>query len=338
MDFWNMAFWNVVCLVVIFGLALVFPAISLVVSVRGLGSDALNEKQRRAGEQELRKAGIVRAGEEWEEHDLDKLMLNMRRYDQWKSIGVAATILLTGGVGDIALVVIARGSILSSAYAWPAIGFFLGATTLGVSVGYIMSDRRFMTREGTLPAPPADAIFTGADGVFRSPWWLRVIDSGLIVSVIICTLLYAVGMGGPLEDPSARLSVARYPWVIWCIPLALCVIVAAQEFLVRWEIGRPPLRLTGQPELAERADLHRRREACKGVYDLDAFPPIPWLSLNQLMAFSSSALSSLEFPMMLAAFGVLFVSVCVYGLADTRRKRQARRAAGAGIRGQGGVV
>ncbi|MGZ3599257.1 MAG: hypothetical protein ACXWQ5_06040, partial [Ktedonobacterales bacterium] len=69
-----MDFWNVVWLVAILGLVVVFPAISLIIDTRGLGTNALSEEQRRAREKELREAGILREGEAWEPRDLDALM------------------------------------------------------------------------------------------------------------------------------------------------------------------------------------------------------------------------------------------------------------------------
>lgn len=334
MDYWNLGW-----LVVMLGLAVVGPVIALVVSVRGLGVDTLSEKQRRAGEKELRAAGIVREGEEWEARDLDELMLNMRRYDQWKSIGVAATILVTGGAGTVALIATADGWVNSIVYLTPTLGILGGSVVLGVSVGYVLSDRSFAFRTGILPPPGMLAIFSGVNGVARRPWLLRVLEVGLVMAVSICALLYTLGKGGPLEDTTARLMVARHIWLIWCIPVAVCVTVAAREVLLWWEKRRPPLLLTEQPELAGRADLYRRREVYKSVVsDWTVFFSIPWLSMSHLMTFEGLVDFSIQFPLSLAAFGAWIVSILAYGLTDTRRKRQARSMGDAGLHGGGGMV
>lgn len=334
MDFWNLAW-----LVLMLGGAVVGPAIWLVVEVRGLGADRLSEKQRRTGEEELRKAGIVRDGEEWEAHDLDELLLNMRRYEQWRSIGANAPILLTGGVGMVALVVMAGGMVSSSVYTTLALAILWSTITLGACVGYITSDRRFAARAGALAAPHADAIFTGQDGVTRRPQWFGVIDLGLIIGVSFCTLLYAVGRGGTLENATTHAVIAHHPWLIWYIPVALCVMLTARELLVWWELRRPPLRLTEQVELAERTDLHRRREAYKSlVSDWTVFFSIPLLSMFYLMTFEGLVDSSIHLLLYLAAFVAWITEGGVYGMADTRRKRLARRASDVGLRGEGRVV
>lgn len=60
-----MDYWYLALLIIAFGLAMtVVPVIMLIVGVGRLGADTLSERQRRAGEKELREAGIVRAGEE----------------------------------------------------------------------------------------------------------------------------------------------------------------------------------------------------------------------------------------------------------------------------------
>ncbi len=109
-----MHYWNLLWLVLLLGITVVAPIITLAVAVRGLGTGTLSEKQRQAGEKELREGGIVRDGETWEARDLDELLLSMRRYDLWKSMGMSITMLLTGGVGMVALVVMAGGLVSSS--------------------------------------------------------------------------------------------------------------------------------------------------------------------------------------------------------------------------------
>lgn len=282
--------WNVVWFVLMLGLAVVV----LVVAVRWLGAGTLNEKQRRTEEKKLREASIVRAGETWDARDLDELMLNMRRYAHWQSIGVAVTFLLTGGIGMVALARAAGGLVNSPVYTFPAMGIWAGSLTLGASIGYITSDRRFVDRAGTLPAPRAEAIFTHVTGVLLRPRWLRWLDVAFTMGVSFCTLLYAAGKGGTLLYLTMSPATARHPWLIWCIPVALYIFLAMRELLAWWEGRRPPLRLTEQPELAGRADLYWRREACKWLSDSPVFRPVPWLSFFQLAAFSSQALSSIE--------------------------------------------
>ncbi len=330
-----MDYWNLVWLVLMLGGGVVAPAIWLVVAVRGLGADRLSEKQRQAGGEELRKAGVVRDGESWEARDLDELLLNMRQYDQYKAVGAALTILVTGGIGMVALIRATDGWVNSFAYLVPALGIWAASVALGMSVGYVMSDMSFAAPAGALPMPQAEAIFSGAGAVARRRWWLRVLDIGLVVGVITCALIYALGKGGRLEDTATRLAVAHHPWLIWCVPVALGVIVATQELRVWWEMRRPSLGLTEQPELAGRADLHRRREVCRTVYESEMVP-VP--AFVQLMAFSSSALSSIGFALSIVAFGAYVVEEFASTMVDTRRKRQARRASDVGLRGGGGAV
>ncbi len=102
-----------------------------------------------------------------------------------------------------------------------------------------------------------------------------------------------------------------------------------------WERRRPPLRLTEQPVLAERADLYRRREAHSEVHHP---MPVPWLVFLQLMAFSSWALISFELPLMVVAIGAMIVEAFAYMLAESRRTRQARAAGGTGLHGEGETV
>lgn len=336
-----MDYWNVVWLVAMLGLAVVAPVIALVVAVRGLGVNALSEKQRRAGEEALRKAGIVRESEAWEARDLNELLLNMRRYDQWKSIGINGTILLTGGVGMIALIWAAGGMVNLLAYTTPAWGIWIGSLALGVSVGYVASDRRFAARADALAAPRVhvEGIFSGPDGAWHRPWWVLVLDAGLIAGVIVCTLLYALGRGDRLDDATTNFTVAHHPWLIWCVPVALCVNLATRELLMWWERQRSPLRLTERPELAGRADLHRRREAYKALFsDWTVLFSIPWLSMSYLMAFDGLAGFSIQFPLALAAFGAWGAGIIAHGLVESRRKRQARIAGDAGLRGGSGAV
>lgn len=330
-----MEYWNLVWLVVMLGFAVGVPVIMLVVAARGLGADTLSEKQRRAGEKVLREAGIVRAGEAWEARDLDELMLNMRQHDQYQLVGAALTILLTSGAGVVALITAADGWVNSSVYLTTALGILNGSVVLGVSVGYVASDRSFAARAGELPVPQRDAIFSGAGEALRRTWWLRWLDVGLVVAVSICTLLYTLGKGGPLEDTTVRPAVARHPWLIWCIPVAACVIVAAREILVWWERRRPPLLLTEQPELAGRADLYRRREVWSKVYELT---PVSMLVFVQLVAFSSQALFSIEFPLLIVALGSVAVGAFAEMRAESRRTRQGQRAGDAGLDGGGGAV
>ncbi|MGZ6375841.1 MAG: hypothetical protein ACXWPI_14135 [Ktedonobacterales bacterium] len=330
-----MDFWNVVWLVAILGLVVVFPAISLIIDTRGLGTNALSEEQRRAREKELREAGILREGEAWEPRDLDALMLNMRRYGIRRTMGVAITVLLTGGVGMFVLIVSVGGSIFSFGYIFPSLGIVAGSFALGECAGYIMSDRRFANYGGTLLAPSAEAIFTGAGGIARRSWWLQILDVGLLVGVSVCTLLYALGKGGTLDNPTTRLAITHHPWLIWCIPVALCIVLATKELLAWWEMRRPPLRLTEQPELAGRADMHRRREACKGLNDST---PVGLLSFLQLIAISSQALFSIEFPLLIVALGALIVGAFARMKAESRTTRQGQRTGDAGIHGGGGAV
>ncbi len=333
MDYWNLLF-----LVLLLGFAVVAPVIVLVVAVRGLGSHTLSEKQRRAGEEELRKAGIVREGETWEARDLDELMLNMRRYDQWQRIGIAITVLLTGGVGVVALIAIAGGMVNADVYMTPIGAIWWSSVTLGVSVGYLTTDRRFAARVGELPIPRSEAIFSGAGGVLRRPQWLRVLDVGLIAGVSFVTLLYALGKGGALENAATNLAVARHPWLLWCTPVALCIIVVTRELMVQWEMRRPPLRLTEQAELAGCADLYQRREASKWFYNTEVCLPVSWLFFFQLDVVDSQTLSPIRFPLFLVALGTWIVNLFVYSRAESRRTRQGQGASDVGLRGGGEVV
>ena len=333
-----MDYWNVGLFVFSLGFTVVVPLIRLVVAVRGLGAGTLSEKQRRAGMKELYEAGIVRAGEAWDARDLDEVMLNLRRHEQWKSIGMAVTTLLTGGVGIIALLMVAPGLVNLSVFTVVPPGIWFGSILLGWSVGYFTSDRRFAAHRGAMPESHAGAMFTGPGSIVRRPRWLRWLDIGIIVGVSFCTLLYAIGKGGTPDNATNGAEVARYPWVIWCIPVALWIIVAIQELLVRWEIRRPPLRLAEQPELAGRADLHRRREAYQTILGYGIISFIPILALSQLSAFGGSVLSWVEFALLVAAFGALMGGMFAYSLANSRRIRQARSTVDAGLHGGSGVV
>lgn len=262
-------------------------------------------------------------------------MLNLRRHEQYQFGGVALTFLLTGGTGTVALIAAAGGLVKSVVYLTPALGIWIGSVVLGVCVGYIMSDRSFAAHAGILPTPQPEAIFSDVGSIVRRVWWLRWLDVGLVVAVSSCALLYTLGKGGPLEDTSARLPIARYPWLIWCIPAAVCVVVATREVLVWWETHCPPLLLTEQPELAGRADMYRRREVCSKVY---MSTPIPLLVIVQLMVFSSWALISFEFPLLIVALGAMIVDAFARMLANSHATRQARSTGDAGLHGGGGVA
>ncbi len=337
-----MNFWHLLFLVLMLGITVVTPVIALVVAVRGLGSHTLSEKQRQAREKELREAGIVRDGEEWERHDLDELLLNMRRYDQWWIIGSAATLLLAGGVGMGALIAATGGlGLLVNSYSYSsvcmtdALGIVAGSVMLGTGVGYYTSDRRFAARAGAPPMPHADAIFAGADGAMRRPWWLRALNAGLTVGVSVYTLLYALGKGDTLQDATTQLALSRHPWLIWCVPVALWILLAVQEFLGGWGVRRPPLRLSEQPELAGRADLHRRREAYKEAYKKlnESIPFVFLLAVFQLSDFVRHDLLTIQSSLLIVAFGALIANAFVSIWAGSRRRQRGLGAGEAGLRG-----
>lgn len=279
--------------------------------VIGVTRRTLSPRARRAAETELRELTIIRDGDDVETSALDELLLNMKHRKGKQLLTEGLCCILIGGAGPAALLfsVTRGGGTPEIVNLWPMLApLFVGAS-IGVNVGAVIADMRYAAATGILPETRAEDLFEGAGAIVRRPRWLFTLNYSLVGAVCVATIIYSLNLLEPVADPTMPTLTLLHPWFMWIIPAALCLLVLTQELAIRYELRRPPLRLTGQSDLARRVDVHLRREAYKRAWEPTLFP-MPYLAVGQLFIF---VLRPVAFPLILFAV-VVFITNGFYAL------------------------
>ncbi len=272
--------------------------------VTSLAHRTLSPGTRRATETKARRLAIIRDDEHVDASTLDELLLNMVLHRGWRFLAGGLFIILTGGVGSVLFVFWLTPSMISSLYIiWPIFALLFVGMSGAWSIGSVVADMRYTDSTGTLPETRAEDLFEGAGAIIRRPRWLLALNCSLVGVICVQAILDSLSTPVPGAEPIARSLILRYPWMIWFIPAALCFIILVQELVIRYERRRPPLRLTGQPDLARRADVYLRREGYKSVWE-SSYLPIPVLAIGQLTTV-------MLYPVAIIPVAILMVIVLV---------------------------
>lgn len=298
---------------------LAFGIGSLVSGVIAVTRRTLSQRARRAAETELRELAIIKDGEDVDVSALDELLLNMKQRKGRQLLTEGLCCIVIGGLGPAALLFsVTRGGMPEVVNLWPILApLFVGAS-IGVNIGAVIADMRYVAATGALPETRTEELFEGAGAIVRRPRWLFTLNYSLVGAVCVATIIYSLNLQEPVADPTAPALALLYPWFMWIIPVALCLLILTQELAIRFELRRPHLRLTGQPDLARRYDVYLRREAYKRAWEPALFP-MPYLAVGQLFIF---VLRPVAFPLMLFASAV-FITNGFYTLY--KQAKQASR-------------
>jgi TRAP-type C4-dicarboxylate transport system permease small subunit len=277
---------------------------SLVGGVINVTRRTLSPRARHAAEIELRELALIRDGEDLDAAALDELLLNMKHRQGRQFLTEGFCCILIGGLGPAVLLFSGTRGVPQWVNLWPILApLFVGAS-IGANVGTVVADIRYAAAAGTVPETRTEEMFEGTGAIMRRPRWLFTLNYSLVGAVCVATIIYSLNLLEPGADPTTPTLALLHPWFVWIIPVALCLMILMQELVIRYELRRPSLRLTRQPDLARRADMHLRREAYKRAWEPTLFP-MPYLAVGQLLIF---VVRPVAFPLIIFALVVWTVN------------------------------
>lgn len=245
-----------------------------------LARRTLSPRARRVDETKLREVAIIRDEERVDASALDELLLNMKHHHGWRFLTGGLWGILIGGVGPVLFVFwLTPGTMSSPVNVWPIFALLFVGLSMGTRIGTVVADMRYAA--AAVPETRTEELFVGTGAIMHRPRWLFALNCSLVGVVCALTIQYSLSTPESNAEPIAQTLILRHPWSIWIIPTALCLMILAQELVIRYETHRPALRLTGQPDLASRADVYLRRKGYRSAWE-SSWLPIPCLAFGQL--------------------------------------------------------